>query len=396
MARIRYQVKKVYNDVKDAVDELMIRYGLKERMSRRQVLLYSLSRALNVHGQKDSNIFAAELTMPYKGETAILLNQLIKFYLIKRMAVYKTTGADYFREREKATGQELGDTEQQLQQFEMVGTVSVLGRQQEQILGQIGEAETAVLDARVKHEEASLKLRHLNEELNKPEANFGRLGEFPVDSFPQNLLRQIADLDRERERLRMTELDTGEKIHNNRSQAKALVALLSANLHSAEMERRNTLETRQLALLSLKERLGSIRNRQTEVETLSRKARENQEIHLFYRKKLEESLATQAADQQRAGNVSVVQWATEPIVPAGMRKMNLMVITLVAAIFLALAWVTIAEFFDDSLYTAEGIRRRLPDARITAVAETWWPLELQANGIGRTIRTRPDASAMAG
>lgn len=371
LSRYKALAKKYVNDVKELVDELMIRYGLKERMSRRQTLIYALSRALVVRGQKDSNILIAELTMPYKGETAVLLNRLVELYLERRKMVYKAMGVDYFREKEKQTGQELAAAEQQLEKFEMIGSVSMLGKQQEQLIQQIATAETALREAQVAHEAAEMKIRRLEEELAKPEPNFGRVGEFPVDSFPQGLLRQMAELARERERLRMTELDSGEKIKNNRSQFQALSNMLAANLRAAESERRAALETRRAAHVALTQQLGATKNRQTEVEALTRRARESEEVHLFYRRKLEETAATQASEKQRTGNVSIVQLATEPIVPAGMRKSYMLAIAAVASLFLALLWITIAEFFDDRVYTVEDVRRRLPGAPVTAVARAW-------------------------
>ncbi|HWB83049.1 MAG TPA: Wzz/FepE/Etk N-terminal domain-containing protein [Bryobacteraceae bacterium] len=371
---LKYRVKKTVADIEDWADNLMIKYGLREKMSKRDAIILTLQKALNVAPEKDTNIFVAQLTMPYRLETPIILNRLVDDYLDYRLRIYRTRGAEFFRSRTNETRADLDKVSTQLQQYEAAGDISVLEKQQEQLVQQIANAETALHNSDLALADAQSKVTRLDAELRKDDPNFGRLGEFDKDSFPAGVLTQLADLQREREKLRMTELDNGDRIRNNRSQFHVLTDMLSANLRAVLADCENDERARASTLGALKTQLTDLHNRQMDWEALNRKKKDDEEIYDYYRRKLEETATMVALENDRIGNVTVIQRATDPVIPSGLRKTRLFAVCLLVSIFLALAWVSVAEFFDHKIYTPEGLEKHLGAPVIGVSQRHWRPL----------------------
>ncbi|MGH9666096.1 MAG: GumC family protein, partial [Bryobacteraceae bacterium] len=371
---LKYRVKKVVTEIEDWADDLLIKYGLREKMTKRDAIVLAIQKALNVHPEKDTNIFVAELTMPYRQETPVILNRLVDDYLDYRVRIYRTRGVEFFRTRTNETRADLDKVSAQLQQYEAAGDISVLEKQQEQLVQQIAASETALHASDLALADAQSKVSRLDVELRKDDPNFGQLGEFDKDSFPEGILRQLADLQREREKLRMTELDSGDRVRNNRSQFRVLADMLSANLRAVLTDRQTDERARRSTLDGLKTQLASLHNRQMDWEAFTRKKKDDEEIYDYYRRKLEETATLVALENDRIGNVTIIERATDPVVPSGLRKTRLFAVCLLVSIFLALAWVAVAEFFDHKIYTPEGLEKHLGAPVIGVSRRHWRPL----------------------
>jgi uncharacterized protein involved in exopolysaccharide biosynthesis len=383
---LKYRVKKLVAEVEDWVDDLLIRYGIREKMTKRDAIILAIQKSLNVHPEKDTNIFAAELTMPYRQETAVILNRLVDDYLDYRVRIYRTRGAEFFRTRTNETRADLDKVSAQLQQYEAAGDISVLQKQQEELVQQIAAAETVLHASDLALADAQSKVSRLDAELRKDDPNFGHLGEFDKDSFPEGILRQLADLQREREKLRMTELDSGDRVRNNRSQFRVLADMLSANLRAVLADCQTDERARRSTVDGLKAQLSGLHGRQMDWEALTRKKKDNEEIYDYYRRKLEETATLVALENDRIGNVTIIERATAPVVPSGLRKTRLFAVCVLVSIFLALAWVAIAEFFDHKIYTPEGLEKHLGAPVIGVSRRHWRPLAaLRKNRTAQSI-----------
>src|SRR5262249_48806067 len=169
-------------------------------------------------------------------------------------------------------------------------------------------------------------------------------------------IRQLADLQREREKLRMTELDTGDRIQNNRQQFARVAAMLSNNLRSALAEKEQQAGLRKRAYDNLQEQLKQLHDKQTQWADLKRQTQDGESAYQLFRRKLDEAAANDAMQQQRIGNVAIIERASDPLAPGGMRKTTLLGIAVLACVLAALVWVTIAEFFDHGIYKVETLQ----------------------------------------
>lgn len=373
IARVRFRAKQFVRSVEDWRDEFLIKIGLRERLTPREQTIATLQQALTVGADHDSDVFVAQLKLPERVGSSNVLAAILNEYLDFRQKIYATQGQSVFLNEVERSQGNLQAANANLQKFETDSDIATLEKQQEDLVEQIGRAQNVLRDAQVSFDEANSKVQTLDAELKKPDPNFGALGDFDRDSFPQAILRQLADLQKDREKLRMTDLDTSERVVNNRKQFHVLADMLAANLRSTMAEKQSDYELRKTALASLENQLTVLHSKQMEWGTLKRKGDEAQGVYNFYRQKLEETSASEILAKNRVTNVAVIEPPMDPLQPVGMRKTILLAISMGFGILAALAWISIAEFFDHRVYTIDQLAENVK-APVLAVVGRGDPL----------------------
>ncbi|HEV2446178.1 MAG TPA: hypothetical protein VGS58_09660, partial [Candidatus Sulfopaludibacter sp.] len=285
-----------------------------------------------------------------------VLNAMVDQYLELREKLYHNRDASFFQSAVDNTSAKLRDAEQRLQAFENQGGIAQLEKQESILLEHVAAARAAWQEADFTRQEFAARVQRLDEELKKPDPELSGVAEFGYENFQQSVIRQLADLQREREKLRMTELDTGDRIQNNRQQFDRMARMLSANLHTALAEKEQQTALRKQAYDGLQQQLKLLHDKQTEWTDLKRHTQDGEVAYQLFRRKLDEAAADDAMQQQEIGNVAVIERASDPLSPGGMRKTTLLMLAALASVLAALVWVTIAEFFDHGIYTAEALQ----------------------------------------
>ena len=369
-AKTKYYSRLANRTVKEFIEEAYIRVGLRERLSLREKVLDTLQKSINVKAAKDSNVFVVVLGTPYRKGATLVLNKLLDEYLIHRQTIYQSKGAEFFRNQADRSMEELRAADKQLQDFENRENISALTKQEETLVEQINRDQAFVREARILRNESAHKVRQLEIQLKSSDPNFAAVGDFPRDSFQQNMLNQLADLEREREKLRLTELETGEKVVNNRQQFRVLSVMLEANLRSGLAEREANLAARSKSLGEMENELRSRHGKVSEWISLKRKAVDLEGSYTAYRKKMSENKVDFEMQNASLGNVVIIDRPVDPIMPVGLRKTTLLGIIMLTALFVALAWVSIAEFLDQSVYSASQATRALGAPVLAELP--WW------------------------
>jgi uncharacterized protein involved in exopolysaccharide biosynthesis len=204
--RLKFQLQQTFSGIRDDYNELLISAGLRERYTLRERVFATLQKGIQVRAAKDSNVFAISLLTPYREGSREVLNTWIDKYLAYRQRLYSNGGFGFFSGVVNQSLKDLRAAETRLQEFEDTERISLLAKQKEQLIEQITRTQTALTDAEIERDESRVKVERLEAELRKDDPNFGALGDFPRDSFQHNILADLAELEREREKLRMTEL----------------------------------------------------------------------------------------------------------------------------------------------------------------------------------------------
>lgn len=391
VARMRYRAKNFVRGIKDWRDQFLINIGLRDKLTDREKTIATLQQALAVGAQQDSNVFVAQLKLPERVGSSLVLSAILDEYLAFRSKMFATQGHSVFQNEVERSQAEMQKADANLQNFETASDIATLEKQQEDLVDQIGQAQTVLRDAEVAYGQAKSKVQALDIELKKQDPNFGVLGDFDRDSFPQTILRQLADLQKEREKLRMTDLDTSERVVNNRKQFHVLADMLAANLRSTTAEKQADYDLRKAAFASLEDQLTALHSKQMEWAALKRKSDEAQGIYTFYRRKLEETSASDALEKNRVTNVAVIEPPMDPLQPDGMRKTTLLSIAMGFGVLAALAWISVAEFFDHRVYTIDQLVQHIK-APVLAVVGQGDPLRF----ISATDEPRDEARTYAG
>jgi uncharacterized protein involved in exopolysaccharide biosynthesis len=359
LARAKYELKQAMRVVKDWYDEMMINIGMHERLSRREKTIFALRQGLSLHAQKDSNVFIASLTLPQRVGSARVVNALVDRYLELRQTLYHNQDTSFFQSAVDSSGAKLQDAEQRLQAFENEGGIAQLEKQESVLIEQVAMTRAAWKEADYARQEFEGRIVRLDAELKKSDPELAGVAEFGYENFQQSVMKQLADLQREREKLRMTELDDGDRIQNNRQQFARLAQILSVNLRTALAEKEQQTALRRAAYEAMDQQLKQLHDKQAQWAGLKRKTQDGEIAYQLFRRKLEEAAADDAMQARQISNVSVIERANDPLAPAGMRKTTLLEFALAGALLAALFWVTVAEFFDDRVYTVDQLHRHV-------------------------------------
>ncbi len=358
--RLRYYGKAAVRWVKESYEEVLISVGLRERLTPREKAVMKLKEGLHVIAEKDANVIIATLQFPIRQGSSVVLNTLLDAYQRFRPRMfYDVSAVDFFTGQVQTALADLHAAEQALDEFEASAGISLIAKQQEVLVQQIAEAQAAADAARVAAQEAASKLARFDQEMSRETPRLAAVGAFERGSFPDTLLLQMAELGRERERLRTMEFDDGVRIENNRSQFQVLANLLGTHLRSVLAERQALYDNRKHTLDDLQGQLNALHRNEMEWHARQRKVKVVEEQYVFYRKKLDEADARAALEREHVGNVVIIEHALDPLAPSGMRKTTLLLICLAVTAIAALAWVSIVEFFDHSFYTPEALTEYL-------------------------------------
>lgn len=369
-ARTRWHAKDVAKRVRDTIDEVLIVAGLRPRLTYREKVLATLRAGLLVVPQKDSNVFVARMLVNFREHSSVVLNTLLDEYLAFRLKLWKGDGTvDFYKSQADAGARALGAAEAALHRFEAASDINVLARQQDVLLLAISDAEAQLSGAELALVDARAKRARLKRELAAEEPNFAVSGEFATGSFPETLLAQMSALQREREKLRMTELDTGVRLQNLKSQFAVYLSQIGTYVRSVEAEKQAAYDSRLAAATRLRNELRALHAQEGKWNDLKRGVKLLEDNYLGYRSRLTEAVGVEALENRRIGNVVIVEHATDPPAPAGIRKLTLLGLSLAVALFAALAWVAVAEFFDHGIYSADALQRHA-EAPVLAVIPT--------------------------
>lgn len=356
--RVRHTVKQWKKEIKDWWEGVLVTAGLKERLSPREKVVLGLQKGLVIKPPKDSYVMVVSMLLPIREGAGHVLNRLLAHYMELRARLYQDRQAvPLFQKETQQSAAELAAVEKELQEFERLGGLSAIEKQRELMISQVADAQTELDKAELERAESARKVQLLESEIRKPEPNFAALGEFDKDSFNSSILLQLATLQKEREQLRLTELDQGARIRNNRQQFQELLRLARSNLQSVLLERENRVKSRAERRGNLAADLQRIQDRHMAWTALKRKISMLEANYLFYSKKLEEAAADAAVAGANVSNVVVVDSAVDPVLPVGMAKTTLLGLAFAAAILAALCWITVLEFFDHRIHTPEDLEK---------------------------------------
>ncbi|UCE59449.1 MAG: hypothetical protein JSU63_18645 [Phycisphaerales bacterium] len=372
--RIRYEVKNRVREVKAWVRETLITLGLRERLSPREHAIATLRRRLAVTSDNDSNVIVVHLLAVQRRGSGEVLNYILDKYLQSRQRIYQDSGTvAFFEEQARTSLARLKEVESRLEAFETASDIRLLEHQKAVLLDQIADAESSLAQARLELQLADSKVTRLEDVLNSDALEFSILGEFERSSFPDSLLDELVTLRRQREKLRLTELDDGLLIRNNDAQFQVILATLASHLQSVLREKQEIHDTRAATLAEHREALAGLHADEMEWRAMRREAKLLEDRYLFNQKKRDEASTITAMELSKLGNVVVIERAMDPLEQAGTRKLTLLGISFVVAFLAAFSWVAVVEFFDHRVYNAEQLEEHL-GAPVAAVI----PIERRA------------------
>ena len=334
--------------------------GVREEIPYRDAVVDRLYQGTLVSPQDNSGVVRVVMYLPNRQGAALILNTLLDLYQDFRLEALDDQGAvDFFRNRTGEIRDQLREVDDAIATLETDGNVHAFDAQVQMLLVRINDARERVNEARILWREADHRLERLREELDREQPRLAGIGVWPEGSIFGDLLRQITEIERELERRRLTELPGSPLMDNLRAQRQVLVESLQASVEAREVEARRELAEREGVLEELTGRLEALGLQRARLAALERQRTASERSYLSFQEKLEEAEVNQALALEQLDNVAIIEWAMDPVQPAGPRKVLLIQVLLALSLFGALSWVAVAEFFDQRVHSREDLERGL-------------------------------------
>lgn len=340
---------------------------------QRERLLRQLEKDMSVAPVHKTTIVAVQYTAKDPARAANLVNKISDLYLEKHMAIHRNRETSEFFTQQAAYYQnELKQAEAMLQAFEQQNQSSLLEMQKEATIRRGNDVEAIVEDTDSQIRDAEDRARELTRQLNAlaPTVN-SQSRSSRNEPLIQHLKSLLVELNNKRTELvakydpsyrLVQEVDQQIRDTNaalDKEQNPQVVDRVDAlnpvrQGIEAELLRTNSI----IAGLKAKELSVAAHHRQyrnkqqaltgltTRSEDLHRRVKIAEENYLLYQKRQEEARIAEAMDRQKFLNVSIVERAAPPALPADRHRSLIALLSLLIAALIAIAAALTADRLD--------------------------------------------------
>jgi uncharacterized protein involved in exopolysaccharide biosynthesis len=315
---------------------------------------------------------------------ARLVNRAAELYLEQSLKVNRPQGIEqFYDDQEKKLQSELLKAETALKEFQEREKVLDAEKELGSTMGSLATFETSVRTTESAIREANERIRMLQAQLKEQRENVQAGRSLTTNPMHGKIRDRLVQLELERENLlqrynptdrmvmdkekEITELKArlakeekrmleGESVSLNTIHDGILHALLAAK---AEL---NALEARRATLLkqvgSLSSDAVDLKKKSYTYDRLLQNINANKEALALYKRKAEEARISNAMDERKFGNASVLEKAAPPLPRAGLAPSILIVATLIFSIAIAVGVAFVTEFLSTTLKNEADIEER--------------------------------------
>jgi len=371
----KYYLKRTAREVKALYKEFLIAVNLKKRLEERDEIVLAVADGVKVEPVKDSDVLILKMRLP-SGELAVdVANQILKEYMARRAVIRQMpAGSDFFAKQLAANEQRLSALMTKRAELRDQWQITSPGEQRSLLLKQAADIDSALIVAgsdiaKLENQRSVLldRMRNAPERLEKEvvesrnpsiqsikeritalEVERAKIqGRYTPDSeVVKKVDAELAELDsilsRESMTVRSTQTSESNPIIREFSKEAQEYEAMIAGLQS-----RNT----RLAVPSarIQDSLRQINNGTDALEVVERDHGVTERNYLMYQSKLEEARISEELDARRVTNVALIAQPSTPFEPVYPRKLFTMLVTLPAALLLAIAFAALIESMDDRI-----------------------------------------------
>jgi len=340
---------------------------------QRERLLQQLDKDLKVGPVRKTTLISVQYAAKDPAKAADVVNKAADLYIEKHMAIHRNREtSEFFTKQASYYQNELKQAEKDLQDFEQRNQSSLLEMQKEATLRRGNDVEAAVEDTDSQIRDAEDRARELMRQLGalSPTVN-SQSRSARNEPLIQHLKATLVDLQNKRTELVAKYDPTYRLVQEIDQQIRDTNAALDKEMNpqvvdrvdalnpvrqsiEAELLRTNSviagLKAKELAVATHHRQYRSKQQTLTGLtardEDLHRRIKIAEENYLLYQKRQEEARIAEAMDRQKFLNVSIVERATTPALPADRHRMLIGLLGLFVAALISIAAALTVEHFD--------------------------------------------------
>ncbi|MCX5886952.1 MAG: GumC family protein [Proteobacteria bacterium] len=362
-------VKNIYPDLKEK-PFISNTFSKKIPLLEKAVLIFQ--QKLTVEGVTKSDIIEIKFQHKDRVVAAQVVNRLIDVYLEHHITVFKQSqNYNFFDDQVKLLEKKLKDSEEELEAFKYQNNISSLTEQKTVLLQQISEMELELAKTRSEISEKIGKIQALNKYLSEPSAKIelGQETDFNPYSV-SNIRNRVAELKLREGELLSKYNEQSQLVTNVRQEIEKANQLLDKEertYHDKAVKSinddlnalRSKGESQKQHLSQYQQELNRIKSVEMRLNELERQAKLNEDSYQLYVQKTEESRISNAMDNQKIANISVVQPALPPIKPVKPKTMLNIILSIILGGFAGVGTAFFIEYLSHTFSTREDVEKHL-------------------------------------
>ena len=344
--------------------------------------LPAFEKNLTVEAVPKSNIIEIRFQHEDPVIAAQIANKLVDVYLDHHISVFKDSGDfGFFDEQVKLYQKKLKDSEEELNQFKSTNNIFALQEQKRVMLNQISVLEIDLAKTRGELNENSGKIRALNAPSAAASEPAAMGQETDFNPYAISTLRnRLAELKLQEEKLLTNYneqsiavvnsrkeiakakqlLDREEKIYHDKA-----VASITQNLSSLKAKE----ISQQQYLEKYQKELNKINGAEMRLGELERQKKLNEDNYQLYAKKMEEARISNAMDNQKIANISIVEPAVPPANPIDSKFVLILVLAMILGLLSGLVTAFSMEYYNHTFNHREDIEKHLDLPVLAAIPD---------------------------
>ncbi len=332
----------------------------------------AFEKKLNVEAVKKSDVIEVTFQNGDPVVASQAVNSLIDAFLAHHLSVHKQSQQySFFDEQVTLLEKKLRDSEKELENIRKQNNISSLDEQKTLLLKQISdlEVELAKTSGEISENEGKMQALKGNSSAALTEIRMGE--ETDLNPHAISAIRsRLADLRLKEEELLGKYTEESVMVTNVRREMKKAQELLAkeektyhdkaitsiANTLNA-LKSKETSQEQHLA--NYRQALTRINSVELQLKELERQVELNEENYQLYIKNMEEARISDAMDNQKIANISVIEPAQPPIKPIKPKKLLNMLLSIFLGGFAALGVAFSSEYLSHSFNNSGDVKRHL-------------------------------------
>jgi uncharacterized protein involved in exopolysaccharide biosynthesis len=366
----RNLIEKVINDLgikniyPDIVKKPLIQLPFSNKLSPLMKATIVFYKNLKVTGIKKSDIINIKFQHKDPIIATQVVNKLINTFLEYHLTVFKQPQKyDFFNEQVSLLKKRLKESENELETFQKQNHITSINEQKTFLLKQISEMELELAKTRATISNNEGKMLALNSHSSTDPSELKMGEETDLNPFAISTIRErLAGLKLKEEELMGIYTDQSVFVVNIREEIKKAQELLAQEektYHdkaitsiSHTLNALRSEEKRQKQhLVEYQHELNRIKSVEVEIKELEREVKLNEDNYQLYVKNMEEARISNAMDNQKIANISIIEPALPPMKPVKPKKMINLIVSLFLGGFVSLGVAFLFEFFNLNLNT---------------------------------------------
>lgn len=358
--------------------------------------ILKFQKSLSIEGIKKSDVIAVSFKHEDPKMAATIVNTLASAYLDQHLLVHKNSKSfNFFEEQSQVLKSKLEQAEERLKSFKKQNNVTALGEEQTLLLRQIADLRAELnrtLSQEVETKNRIFKLRQQMDKtpetipqgeevdhnpflINTLEAKLVELelkeGELLVKYTPQS--RLVKNVKKEikivREKLAQQETKRYGKTSTglNTTYQRLKEELFRNQVESKALAGKKEIQNTQLA--DYQSKLDQLNQMEVEHNQLQQTVDVDRQNYRLYLTKFEESRISDAMDNKKIVNVSLIEPALPPLKPVSPKVLLNIVLSIFLGGFGGLGFAFLTEYLDDSLEKPEDVEKELQLPVLASIPE---------------------------